>query len=473
MKFNNIYILILISILSGCKIYQPKTGLPFKVLPSNFTTKASDTTSIANINWRSFYGDDTLLLKLLDTALANNLDLKITMQRVEYARSQSRMAKAAQLPVVNANGTYWQRKFGYYTMDDAGNRVTEFAPGDTIPRHLPDFFMGLTTSWEVDVWGKLKNQKRAAFSNYLASREGQRFIISNLIAEISGTYYDLIALDKNLEILDQTIRKQQHSLEIIQFQKETGKANDLAVQQFEAQIFSSKKKIQETLILINNAENKINFLLGRFPQPVLRNSNTLFAEVVNQLKVGVPSSLLSNRPDIREAELQLMSSKFELQSAKANFLPSLNITAGFGFQAYSTKFLFISPQSIMYSAMNSIISPVINRGAIKAQYSMATSNQLSALYNYQKSIVNGFIEVTEQMKNIEILSEIGKLTQQQLNLLGRSIETSNELYRNGKASYLEVLLAQQNHLQAQLDIVETKRKQKIAFINLYKALGGG
>jgi len=470
-KIQIIHIVLALLIFSGCKTLNTNLSIPTNKIPVSFNT-STDTATVAAINWRKYF-DDENLISLIDTALTHNLDLQMTLQNIETSRSQVKIAKAAQMPIVNANTTFWQRKFGFYTMDDAGNRVTEFAPGDTIPKHLPDFFVGLTTNWEVDVWGKMKNQKRAAVSNFLASIEGRNFVISNLIADIAFAYNELLTLDNELEIVRQTIQKQQEALDIVKFQKESGRSNELAVQQFQAQLLHSKVMEKEILQGITEVENSINFLLGRFPQTVKRNKESLFNEIPPQLASGIPSQLLSMRPDIREAEFQLQASKFNLQAAKALFFPTFNISAAVGFQALQASFLFATPQSIMYSALGSLVAPVVNRKAINAQFENAKANQLAAMYNYQKTILNGYVEVANELSNIENLKQIHSLKKQQSEVLTVSVETSTELYKAARANYLEVLFAQQNSLQTQLELINVIKRQRIATVKIYKALGGG
>jgi outer membrane protein TolC len=182
---------------------------------------------------------------------------------------------------------------------------------------------------------------------------------------------------------------------------------------------------------------------------------------------------LTNRPDIKEAEFRLLATKFELDAAKAAFFPSLTITAGVGYQAFNPRFLFSTPRSIMYNALGGLMMPVINRRAIKAQFNMAKANQLSAMYQYQKSILNGFMEVSTELSNIEQLEQICQLKKEQNDILKLSVETSFTLYRTARASYLEVLLAQQNSLNAKIEMIDLERRKMIATIKLYKSLGGG
>jgi NodT family efflux transporter outer membrane factor (OMF) lipoprotein len=457
--------------LFACKSLKTDIETNQKPLPSNYGNSL-DTLNIATLNWRQYF-EDSLLTQLIDSAISENLDLKMAWQRIETARAQTKIALGNQLPTVSANTAYLQRKFGFYTMDDAGNRVTEFTPGDTIPTHLPDYNVGLTATWEVDIWGKLRNQRKSALSNYLASVEGRKFVISNLVAEVAVAYYELLALDNELEIILQTIQKQEEALEVIKLQKETGRSNELAAQQFEAQLLGFKSMEFETKQQIARKENHINYLMGRFPQSIPRLKESLFNSSNHSFSAGVPSQLLLNRPDIRAAEFELAATKFDVKSAKASFYPSLNLSAGFGFQAYNPQFLFLSPASNAYSLLGSLMMPVVNRKAIKAHFNKAKANQLTAIYSYQQSILNGFVEVSNELQHIKNLKEMNLLKRKQKEILGLSVVTAQDLYRATRATYLEVLLTQQNFLQSQLEFVNAGKQQQIAKIKLYKALGGG
>jgi NodT family efflux transporter outer membrane factor (OMF) lipoprotein len=471
-KIQIIHIVFALLIFSGCKTLNTNLSIPERKIPTSFNRAQTDTTSIAEINWRQYFAD-TLLVKLIDTALTGNFDLQMALQRIEVARAGVKSANGALLPQVGLSIGGGVRKFGLYTMDGAGNITTEITPGQLVPINLPDMYVGLNASWEIDIWGKLRNQRKSAFANYLSSIEGTNFVISNLVADVGIAYYELIALDNELEIITQTIRQQQEALEVVKLQKDAGRANELAVQQFQAQLLNSQTLEFETKQQILEQENLINFLLGRYPQSIQRSKEILFEEMPQQFSSGIPSQLLSNRPDIREAEFQVQATKFDLKSAKAAFFPNLNITAGLGFQAFNPEFMFTSPASLAYSVLGGLVAPLINMNALKAQFNTAKASQLTAMYNYQKTILNGYVEVANELSNLNNLQQIISLKKQQSAVLTQSVETSNELYKSGRATYLEVLLAQQNSLQTQLELISVNKRQRIATVNIYKTLGGG
>jgi outer membrane protein, multidrug efflux system len=455
----------------GCKTTRPGETPPNRTLPATFSN-AKDTVSDASINWRSFFSD-SILVNLIDTALKNNPDILMMLQKIEVANANVQASRGLLFPLVNAMGSSSIRKFGSYTMDGAGNITTEITSGQIIPIHLPDYYIGMQTSWEIDVWGKLRNMKRASLARYLASIEARNLAITELIFEITITYYDLVALDNELAIIRESIKLQNDAFNIILAQKEAGLANELAVSQFEAQLLNMKALEVETLLSITLCENKMNFLLGRFPQEINREIKLFESGVPANVRIGVPSALLANRPDIRQSEYELIACKADLKAAQAAFYPSLTITGTVGLQAFNQSYLFLTPQSLAYTALGSLTAPLINRNAIKAQFRAANANQMEAYYNYQKTILNGYIEVSNELAKVRNYNEILSLKTQEVSTLNRAIESSLELFRAGKATYLEVLLAQQNLLQTKLELVNIQQQQYNASAATYKALGGG
>ncbi|MEY5047263.1 MAG: hypothetical protein RLZZ175_622 [Bacteroidota bacterium] len=473
MKYKlQILIALLIVITNACNYNIQNTPIVSKTLPNQFNDTISDTLNIANTSWQSFF-NDSLLTKLINEGLKNNLDLQATMQKINIARAEQKQAKGALFPTISANTTYWQRKFGDYTMDWAGNKVTEITPGKVIPAHLPDYYLGLQTNWEIDILGKLKNKKKGAYLRYLSSIEGIKYVKTNLISEIASNYYTLLSLDLQLDLVNENIKIQEDALNIIKIQKETANTTELAVIQFESQLLNSKALEFEINQQIIEVENRINYLLSRFPQKINRNKLSLNQNFISKLSIGVPSKLLSNRPDIKEAEFNVEASKLDVIVAKKAFYPSLNISGNIGLQAFNTAYLLSTPQSLAYNLIGNIAAPLINKSAIKANFSTANALQISNLCNYQSIIIKAFIEVNTQVAHISNLEKIKAIKNLQVDKLNKSIETSLELFKSGRANYLEILLTQSNSFETKLDLLATQQAQKIAQINLYKALGGG
>ncbi|HNP60603.1 MAG TPA: TolC family protein [Nitrospirales bacterium] len=469
--YSFLIILFLALIFNGCTGLKTDLAIQENEIPTSFKDK-TDTTNIADIQWKDYFVDP-LLHELIETAIENNLDLQMALQRIETSRSSVRAATGALMPTMGLGVGTAIRRYGLYTMDGAGNATTDFKSGQQIPDNLPDLFVGLQSSWEVDIWGKLQNQRSSAMAKFLASIEGTSFVVSNLVADVAIYYNELQALDNELDIIRQTLHTQYESLEVVELQKEAGRATELAVELFKAQVLNTSILEKEVLQQITITENHINFLLGRYPQPIERTKGQYFSEIPHEISSGVPSQLLANRPDVREAELQIKGSNFDLKVAKAAFFPSFNITASFGFQAFNPDFLFVAPASIAYTAVGTLVAPLINRNALQAQFNNAEANQLTAMYHYQKTILNAYVEVANELSNIHNLRKINILKKKQNEVLRQSVETSHLLYRYGRATYLEVLTAQRNTLQSDLELINFAKQLRIAAVKIYKALGGG
>jgi outer membrane protein, multidrug efflux system len=472
LSYKTIFLTLISSLLIvGCKTSKHLEDKTVNHLPQSFSSK-TDSSNSASINWKQYF-TDSKLIELIDLSLKNNLDMFIAMQRIESARASVGYNKSALFPTLNGDVTFNQRKFGYYTMDDAGNRTTEIEPGKMVPTELPDYYIGLQTSWEIDIWGKLRNKKKAAIARYFSSVEGKNIITTNLIADLANAYYELIALDNELEIITETIKLQQSAVELITIQKETGVTNELAVQQFQAQLFHSKALEYEITQKIALCESTINVLLGRYPQTISRSKLELNSDIPIKPMVGIPSNLLKNRPDIKQAEFDLIAAKAEVKSAKAAFYPSLNINGSIGLQAFKAGLLFTNPQSMAYSVLGNLMAPLLNRNAIKTEFKYANAIQLEALFNYQKTILNGFVEVYNQVVKINSLDQIVNFKSQESKTLTKSIETSSDLFKTGRATYIEVLMTQKSSLEAKLELIDAKKRQYNVIVDIYKALGGG
>ena len=315
--------------------------------------------------------------------------------------------------------------------------------------------------------------KKRAVLEYLSTVEGKNFMVTHIVSEIASSYYELLALDNQLTIIEENLEIQQSALKMVKLQKEAARATQLAVRRFEAEVYknkSNKFKIQQSIV---ETENKINFLLGRYPETIDRASNLFIERPINDIHAGIPSQLLANRPDIKQAEYELAASKLNVKIAKANFYPSFGIKAGVGLQAFKPKFLTSTPESLLYSLVGDVVSPLINRNAIKAEYKNANSRQLQAVYEYEKAILNGYIEVANELSNINNLKESYNLKEKQVEALTESIDLSIRLFKSARAEYTEVLLTQREALDSKIEIIETKRDQLLANVKIYQALGGG
>ncbi|WP_317197465.1 TolC family protein [Chitinophaga rhizophila] len=457
--------------IAGCKVPAVVTPTAPATAPGSYNG-IQDTTNTALIQWREFFKDKDLV-RLIDTALKNNQELMITLQEIDIARNDIRSRQAQLLPVAGIRAGAGVEKVGRYTSQGAGDATTEIEPGKEMPDPLPDFTIGAYANWEVDIWNKLHSAKKAAVTRYLATMEGRNFVLTNLIAEIARSYYELLAQDNQLEIVKQNIALQQNALEIVKVQKEATRATELAVKKFEAEVLKSQSLEYDILQQIKETENRINFLLGRYPQAIPRDKSSFLQVLPSMVNAGIPAQLLANRPDIKQAELELAAARLDVKVARAEFYPSLGISAGVGFQAFKPAYLFKTPASLLYSLAGDLAAPLINRNAIKAEFSNANARQLQALYNYERTILNAYVEVSTQLSNISNLDKSYDLKAKQVDALNRSIDISNDLFKSARADYLEVLMTQRDALDARLELVETKKSQLNAVVSIYRDLGGG
>lgn len=464
-------ILLLGVVLTACMPSKPDPKVADKQTPETFGGEAHGP-SAAEQAWRDYF-DDPHLAALIEEGVTANPDLLIAMQRIEMARAGVKRATGALLPAVSLAVGAGIRRFGLYTMDGAGNATTDIRPGQIVPTNLPDFTVGLTASWEVDLWGKLRNERRSAVAQYLATIAGTDFAITTLVADIAVTYYQLLAADQLLAVLEQTEARRVAGLEAVRLQKVAGKANELAVQQFEAQVAETRAAVAAGRQQVTETENALNLLLGRFPQPIARAKEALAAELPEHISTGVPSDMLRNRPDIREAELEVEAAKFDVEAARRAFLPALTITGGIGYQAFNPRFLFTTPESLTFSALGGLVAPLLNRRGLEATFDTATAQQIQAMLTYQKTILTAFADVVNGMSALQRAREGLARKVEQKDALVRAADTADTLFKAGKASYLEVLIVQENTLQADLELIDTQQRGKLAVVELYKALGGG
>jgi multidrug efflux system outer membrane protein len=471
-KINKYTALLAISLaVAGCKIPEITSSVATKPMPDSFGI-SSDSLNIANKSWRDYFTDKNLI-SLIDTALKNNQELSVTLQDVQIARNEVAFRTRDLSPTVGYRVGAGVEKVGRYTSQGAGDATTEIAPGKEFPDPLTDYGASLNANWEVDIWKKLHNAKKAAVTRYLASIEGKNFVLTNLIAEVANSYYELLALDNQLAIVKQNIKLQENALEIVKVQKEATRVTELAVQKFKAEVLNSKGLEFDILQQTKETENRINLLLGRYPQEVIRDRNDFTTIMPTLVSSGIPSQLLANRPDIKQAELELAAAKLDVKVARAEFYPSFGISAALGFQAFKPSYLVKLPESMLYSLAGDLAGPLVNRKGIKAEFYNANLRQLQSMYNYQRVILNAYLEVSTQLSNIDNLQKSYTLKSQEVDALTKSIDISNDLFKSSRADYLEVLMTQRDALSSKLELIETKKKQLNAVTNIYKNLGGG
>jgi outer membrane protein, multidrug efflux system len=429
-----------------------------------------DVDSAASISWRHFFSDPDLV-SLIETALANNQEFNIALQDIEIAANEVKEKQAAYLPQVGLGlgGSYIRPSAN--TPDGVLDTIIE---RDFF--RYPDFNLnlGASLSWEVDIWRKLRNAKDAARQRMIAQYEVRNFLISRLVAEIARNYYELMALDTSLKILDENIKIQEAAFLKVQALKRYAKANQLAVNRFEAQLNKTKSQRSETSQRIVEKENRLKFLSGKYDEaPILRHSDQFMTIPVHELQTGVPTQLLENRTDIRRAGAAIKAAKLDLKSVKAQLYPNLTIQAGTGYSGFDPSLWFRSPQSLFYNAIGGFTMPLINRKAIIARIQMADAYQTQTVFTYEETLLKAYTDVLNQQSNIKNMQKAFDTKKREVVLLEEAIVTANSLFKYAKATYLDVLLTQEEKLNAEKELVEVKMNLVGSRVNLYRALGGG
>lgn len=455
---------------TGCASLNTNVSVKERPLPERWS-QASAGPSSARLSAKEYFADPRLT-GLIGEALSNNPDLAIALQRIELARAGVRRSTGALFPRLDASVGSGVRKYGLYTMDGAGNATTEITPGQLVPVLLGDFSLGLQASWEVDLWGKLRSQREAALARTLASVEGSNLVVTSLVADVATAWYELQALDRLEATAQRTAQSQREGLEFVRLQKEAGRVSELSVQQFEVQLAGTRALAATVAQQRIEAENRLNLLLGRPPHPIDRPTSLSF-EPPARVSVGVPAELLRARPDIRAAELELKAAGADLESARAAFFPNLTLGAGVGLQAFNPAFLVRLPESLIGAVVGGLVAPLVNRSGLEADFDAAKALKLEGLYAYQKATLAAYVEVANALADLETTQTLVTVRREQQATVERAIETAELLFRAGKASALEVLVAQQSALQAEVDLVEAWRRQRVASVTIYRALGGG
>jgi len=460
---------------SGCvpSLSQNPPRTPLRDLPPSYgfaptptSSSSPKTESSGERAWQRFFADPDLKA-LIETALANNQELNIQLQDLIIAENVIRKRRGEYFPKVEAGVDAGIEKVGEYTSQGVSDERHDVA------EHLQDYAFGFVSSWEIDVWKKLRNAADAASHRYLSSVEGRNFMITQLAAEIANSYYELLALDNQIEVLMRNIEIQKNALQVVTLQKEAARVTQLAVLRFDAEVLKNLSRQFDLEQKRIETENRINFLVGRFPQPVPRHPHKFREPLPDAIQMGIPPELLENRPDLRQAEQQLAAAELDVQVAKAEFYPRLSIVAGVGFEAFNLKHLVMAPESLAYNAAANLAMPLLNREAIKAEYLSANAEQIQAVLDYERAILRAFTEVANLVAMIHNLQQGYDLQSRQVRALEESIDVSSVLFQSARADYMEVLLTRRDALDAEMELIETRRRQLGAMVDMYQALGGG
>lgn len=462
---SNKYILMVIAaaLLSACSItkkYERPTTLSTDKL---YRDEASaDSTTIADMPWQSVFKDEKLNA-LIQKGLDNNLNLKNAIENIIQAQASLRQSKLAYYPTLqlDANATHTKQS-------EAG---LNFPAGININTLTTTYKLGLSTSWEADIWGKLSSSKRAALATYLATDAAKQAVQTQLISDIANNYFLLLAFDKQLKITQETLESRIKNVATIKDLKEGAIVTGAAVVQSEANQHAAEVLIPDLKQSIRETENALNILLGQAPGPIDRGE--LGTQIIPEnIAIGMPSQLLQNRPDVRQAEFNFRVAFESTNLAKTYFYPSLTLTASGGFSNLELKDFFSN--SIFYSIIGGLTQPIFNQGKNKLRLTTAQSQQLQAYNNFQQSLLTAGQEVSNALYSYQMAVEKEDSRQKQIEALEKAVDFTQQLLEYSSATnYTDVLTSEQNLLAAQLSGINDNLQKLQAVVNLYRALGGG
>ncbi|WP_316848881.1 efflux transporter outer membrane subunit [Pedobacter agri] len=459
MKINWKYFTIvgMVAVLSSCSIISKYESPDVEVKGLFRDLPDTDTVSIASMPWQQIF-TDTILRSLIERGLAQNLDLKVAFARVRQTESYYRQSRVDLYPTLNAD------------MSFTGSRLSE-AQGFGIRTQMKQYNIGVNSSWEADIWGRLSSVKRSNLALLLSSEAGAKAVRSGLVADIANLYYSLVTLDNQLEIVNRTVNNWDATVATMKKLKDAARVTEAAVVQSKAQKYAVEVTIPTISQQIKQTENALSILLGNPPDSIRR---ARFSELsaLKSLSVGIPAQLLANRPDVRRSEYNYRSTFELLNASRAAFYPTLSITASAGLNSLSLEKL-LNPTSIAANVMAGLTQPIFNRRALKTNKEVAKEEQLVAYLTYKNTLLNAGREVSDALAMHAAAIQKLELRELQLVELKNSVLYTERLLSNGFADYLEVINARQSLLDAEIGQVDDRLQQFQSMVNLYRALGGG
>jgi multidrug efflux system outer membrane protein len=454
-------------VLSACKVSKD-VETPKPALPASFRNSAavSDTSSIGDMQWKSFFTEATLQ-NLIDSAIAKNYDMQVAVKNIEASQLLLKQVKWNNVPQVALEVTASTNRYSDNSLN--GLSVSQYLGTN----HIEDYSADLTLSWEADIWGKIRNQQKSALAAYLQTAEAKKAIQTNLVAGVSQGYYNLLMLDAQLTIAHQNVKLNDSTLQIIRLQYDAGQVTSLAVQQAEAQQLAAAQLVPQFEQDITVQENALRILTGELPGKIERSSILDQTTVPENLSAGIPSALVSRRPDVKSFELALVMANSQVGITKAAMYPALRITASGGLNSFETSNWFNIPASLFGVVAGSVVQPLLQHKELKTQYNVAQVEREKTVIQFRQSVLNAVGEVSDALVKIEKLKAQQSIANTRVTTLQHATANANLLFKNGMANYLEVITAQSNVLQSELELATIKRAQLDAVSDLYRSLGGG
>ena len=460
--------LLLLLLLSACKVSKD-VQTPKNVVPDTFrnATHTADTTSIGDMQWKNFFADATLQ-NLIDSAIERNYDMQLAVKNIEASRLLFRQTKWNNVPQVDATVQATINRPSNNSLN--GLSLSSFGVGSSA---ADDYTSYLSLSWEADIWGKIRSKSKAALAEYLSTIEAKKAVQTTLVNNVAQGYYNLLMLDEQLKIAQSNERLNDSTLRIIKLQYNAGQVTLLAVQQAEAQLLTAQSLVPQFEQNIKIQEDALSILAGRLPGDISRSATLDQFEVPATVSSGIPSSLLANRPDVKSAEYAIQEANANVNVNKAAMYPALRITASGGTDAFRASDWFNIPSSLFGIVAGSVVQPLLDHKELQTQYRVAEVNRNKSVIQFKQSVLNAVGEVSDALVKIDKLKQQQAIVQNQVNTLNKATQNANLLFQNGMATYLEVITAQSNVLQSQLQLATIKRDELSAVSDLYRSLGGG
>lgn len=458
--------LLVVAVLTGCKVgkdYQrPTVDLPQQFNNLSF----ADTNSIADIEWKRFF-TDTTLQGLITRGIVYNNDLQVAIKRIDIAKAQAAQAKLLQLPDVNLQATGQISRPSDNSLN--GLSIKSFLGKS----YVENYQLLATASWEADIWGKIRRQKETILTQYLQTQEAAKAVQTELVSDIAQGFFNLLMMDKQLRIARSTLALNDTFVNVTRILWQGGNVTTLAVQQAEAQRQTTALLIPQLEQSIALQENALQILTGHLPGAVARAVTLNEFEVPAQLTTGLPIAMVSRRPDVRSEELALVSANAQVGVAQANMYPALNLTAGGGLESFKASNWFSIPNSLFGLATGAIAQPLFRKKALKTQFEVAKIEREQAVIRFRQSVLLATGEVSNALVQVEKLKEQRVIATAQVDTLKQAVGNAQLLFKSDMANYLEVITAQSNALQAELNLAAVQRSQLGSMVELYRSLGGG
>lgn len=465
--YNHLYMLTLIAaIATGCGVSKD-IPLPTVEAPAAFRNAVEgDITSIASLPVKEFITEPEIQ-QLIDTALLRNLDLQLAVKNIEAAELLLKQARLGNLPVLNL-------QLAASSNRPSDNSLNGLSSGQFLgTKHIEDYEASLGLSWEADIWGKIKRQKQASLATYLQTTEARKALQTRIVANVAQGFYQLLMLDAQLEVARKNRLLSDSTLNIIRMQFAAGQVTSLAIQQAEAQQLVAVQLIPRLEQAVTIQENALKILTGKMPAAIERRASLERMKQPSNLPSGFPAALVRFRPDVKIAELELSRANAEVGVAKAEMYPSLVISASGGLNSLKASSWFNIPASLFGIVSGGITQPIFNRRQLKTQYELAKIDREKVVIEFRQSVLNAVGEVSDELVKIEKLDQQYASSLQRVNILQQAVKNSDLLFKNGMATYLEVITAQSNSLQSELELAMIRTAQLTASVELYRALGGG